>query len=270
MEGAKKENSVNVVEREKLFHDDFYERAFLSHAKFNFQVPTVWIERGENPSSRPLDCWEYAFYLLGNPRGKKVAEFGCGDGWITTCLSSAGGNVFAFDISRSGCRLTREKLKAHGLSAGLVAVMDAHTTAFKSSSFDAVFVAGVLHHLDINQVSREVHRILKKDGIMVCYEPLKYGPFMWTIRRIWLYLNGKKEYVWTDDEKPFDLKDFAPFKNIFQSNLIRSFNFVAKTNRLKRRFGPLANFLRWTDYLILSVFPIFQRNCTCVVCRFKK
>jgi hypothetical protein len=35
------ENSVDVVAREKLFHDDFYERAFLSHAKFNFQVPIV-------------------------------------------------------------------------------------------------------------------------------------------------------------------------------------------------------------------------------------
>jgi SAM-dependent methyltransferase len=262
--------NADAVSREKVFHDNLYKEALLSHSNFHFQVPAVWIERAKNPGSRPLDYWEYAFYLLGNLQGKKVAELGCGDGWVTTCLASAGANVFAFDISRDGCILTREKLKAHGFSPGLVAVMDAHSIAFKSSSVDAVFVAGVLHHLEIEQVSREVHRILKKGGIVVCYEPLKYGPFMWTIRRIWLYLNGLKEYVWTDDEKAFEVKDFAPFKNMFRGVLIRRFNFIAKTNRLKKRFGALANFLRWSDYMILSVFPILQRYCTCVVCRFEK
>lgn len=264
------EGHKDAVLREKAFHEEFYKRAFLSHAKFNFQVPVVWLERAKNPSPRPLDHWEYAFYLLGDLRGKKVVELGCGDGWITTCLANAGANVFAVDVSRNGCMLTREKLKAHGLSAGLVAVMDAHLMGFKSSSFDAVFAAGVLHHLDVGQMSREIHRILKKGGMLVCYEPLKYGPFMWTIRRLWLYLNGLREYVWTDDEKPFEPKDFSPFKNMFRVTLIRRFNFIAKTNRLKKRFGPLANFLRWTDYLILSGLPFLKKYCTCVVCRFEK
>ncbi len=260
----------DVVSREKAFHENFYKEAHHSHAMFNFQVPRVWIERAKNPGQRPLDYWEYAFHLLGNLQGKKIAEIGCGDGWITTCLASAGASVFALDISVNGCKLTREKLKAHGLFPGLVAVMDAHTMAFKTSSIDAVFVAGVLHHLNINQVSNELYRILKKGGVVVCYEPLKYGPLMWAIRTVWLKLNGMKEYNWTEDEETLGEKDFISFKKIFRTSYMRKFNFIAKTNRLKKRFGPLANFLRWIDYLLLSAFPFFQRYCTCIVCRFEK
>jgi ubiquinone/menaquinone biosynthesis C-methylase UbiE len=270
MKGGVNDNSADAIARERSYHEEYYKRAFLSHAKSNFQVPAVWIDRAKNPTSRPLDYWEYAFHLLGNLQGKKVAELGCGDGWITTCLASAGANVFAFDISLNGCRLTREKLKAHGLSADLVAVIDAYSMAFKSSSFDAVFIAGVLHHLDIDKVSKEVHRVLKEGGMVVCYEPLKYGTIMWAIRKIWLHLNGLKEYVWTDDEKSLELEDFAPFKSMFRSNMMRRFNFLAKTNRLNNCFGTVASFLRWIDYLILSAFPFLKRFCTCVVCRFEK
>ena len=260
----------NIVSREKTFYESFYKGAYRSHEKFNFQVPAVWIEKARKPDSRPLDYWEYSFYLLGDLRGKKVAEIGCGDGWITTCLAKAGAVVYAVDVSFSGCRLTKEKLKAHGVSPGLVAVMDAHTLAFQSSSFDAVFIAGVLHHLDLEQVSIELHRILKKKGIVVSYEPLQYGPVMLAVRKIWLKINGLKEYVSTEDEEPLRENDLAPFNNIFQNAEIRKFNFIAKTNRLRKRFGTIANVLRWTDYIILTVFPVLNKYCTCIVCRFEK
>ena len=260
----------DVVKREKDFHEDYYKRAFLSHCNFNFQVPPVWIDKAKNPTQKPLDYWEYAFYLLGNLEGKNIVEIGCGDGWITTCLASAGANVFALDVSLNACILTREKLKAHGLSASVVSVMDAHSMAFANNKFDAVFIAGVLHHLNISQVSNEFYRILKNGGLVVCYEPLKYGPVMWTIRQIWLRLNGMKEYNSTEDEDPLEEKDFEPLNDIFRKAHRRRFNFIAKTNRLRNRFGHLASFLRWIDYLILSLFPFLRRYCTCIVCRYEK
>jgi ubiquinone/menaquinone biosynthesis C-methylase UbiE len=259
-----------IVSREKTFYESFYKEAYRSHARFNFQVPVVWIEKAKNPDSRPLDYWEYSFHLLGDLRGKKVAEIGCGDGWITTCLAKAGAAVYALDVSVSGCRLTKEKLKAHGLSPGLVAVMDAHSLAFQSSTFDAVFIAGVLHHLNLEQVSREFHRILKEKGKVVSYEPLRYGPLMLAIRKIWLKINGIKEYVSTEDEEPLKETDLNPFLNVFKNTEIRKFNFIAKTNRLRNRFGTVAKILRFTDYVILSLFPFLNKYCTCIVCRFEK
>jgi ubiquinone/menaquinone biosynthesis C-methylase UbiE len=265
-----KDNVKEAVSREKAYHEDFFKEAYRSHAVFNFQLPRIWIEKAKKPSSIPLDYWEYSFHLLGDLDGKKVVEVGCGDGWITTCLASTGADVYAFDISRNGCKLTKDKLKAHGLTPGFVGVMDAHAIALKDSSIDAVFIAGVLHHLDIDKVSNEIHRILKNGGIFVCYEPLNYGPLMWKIREIWLYLNGKKEYTWTQDEDPLQDNDLDPFRENFKETYLRRFNFIAKTNRLKKRFGLLANTLRWADYILLSVFPFFRRYCTCIVCRFIK
>ena len=49
-----------------------------------------------------------------------------------------------------------------------------------------------------------------------------------------------------------------------------TFNFVAKTNRLRRRFGPFANVQRWADHLLLTGVPFLTRYYTCVVCRFEK
>jgi ubiquinone/menaquinone biosynthesis C-methylase UbiE len=265
-----KDDTKEVVFREKEYHEEFYKNAYISHSAFNFKVPKVWIDKARNPSSLPLDYWEYAFHLLGELKGKKVVEVGCGDGWITTCLASAGAIVYAFDISLNGCELTRRKLEAHGLPQGIVGVMDAHAMALKNDSFDAVFIAGVLHHLDINKLANEAYHVLKNGGVLVCYEPLNYGPIMWKIRKIWLYLNRKKEYTWTHDEDPLQDNDLDPFREIFKKAYLRKFNFIAKTNRLKKRFGLLANTLRWTDYILLSMFPFFRRYCTCIVCRFIK
>ena len=116
--------------------------------------------------------------------------------------------------------------------------------AFKPSSFDAVFVVGVLHHMDINQVSSELYHVLKKGGIVVCYEPLKYGPVMWAIRKIWLRLNDMKEYDSTEDEEPLEEKDFEPFVNIFRTSYIRKFNFIeGRGEYVQENFGSA----RWLE-----------------------
>jgi len=232
-------------------------------------MPT-WLEKARNPSPRPLDYWEYAFYLLGNIKDKDVLDVGCGGGWISRLLALKGASVTSFDLSLEGCITTRKKLRESGLRGDRLSVMDAHSIAFRESSFDAVFITGVLHHLNIAKTAREIHRVLKRGGRFVCYEPLKYGPIMWFLRQIWLKLNGMKEYETTEHEEAITVGDFAPFEQIFKTGFVRTFNFVAKTNRLRHRFGPLAVSLRWIDYLLLSAIPYFRRYCTSVVCCFQK
>jgi SAM-dependent methyltransferase len=149
--------------------------------------------------------------------------------------------------------------------------MDSHSMAFPDSSFDAVWIAGVLHHMDIDLMAKEIHRILKPGGRVVCQEPLNYGPVMWAIRQLWLRLNGLREYNETEFEEFFDgEQDFAAFEKMFRTAHARKFNFIAKTNRLRNRFGWFADLLRWTDYLVLTYMPFFRRYCTCIVCCYEK
>ena len=251
---------------------EFFDKYYLETRERSDQPDAlaIWIEKARNPNSRPLDLWEYAFYLLGNIKGKNVLDFGCGGGWISRLLAFKGASVSALDISFEGCISTRKKLRESGFRYDSLAVMDAHSIAFRNSSFDAVFITGVLHHLNTARVVPEVHRVLKPGGKVVCYEPLKYGPIMWALRQLWLKLNGLKEYQTTEHEEGLKDSDFAPFNEMFTRGFIRKFNFVAKTNRLRNRFGPLALSLRWIDYVLLSAVPFFRRYCTGVVCYFEK
>jgi SAM-dependent methyltransferase len=252
---------------EKEFFDKYYVESRERPADPDMET---WIEKARHPSSLPLDYWEYAFYLLGDVKDKKVLDVGCGGGWISRLLAFKGASVTAFDISLEGCITTRKKLREGGFEGHSMSVMDAHSIAFRDSTFDAVFVTGALHHLNIAKVAREVHRVLKPSGRFVCYEPLAYGPIMWAIRQVWLKINGLKEYATTEHEEGLSIRDFAPFEQMFRTGVVRPFNFIAKTNRLRHRFGPLAVGLRWIDYFVLSTVPYFRRYCTTAVCCFDK
>jgi SAM-dependent methyltransferase len=217
-----------------------------------------------------LDYWEYTFHLVGDIRGKNVLEIGCGGGWITRMLALKGARVSACDVSLEGCRLTARRLDDWDLHHGTIAVMDAHHLGWADNSFDLVVVAGVLHHINIGKASEDIYRILKPAGRLVFYEPVKYGPVMWAIRQAWLRLHAMKEYQTTEHEEGLRESDLIPLKKIFASSFTRRFNFLAKTNRLGNRFGFFAASLRWIDFLLLTIFPLVRRYCTCIVGRFDK
>ncbi len=107
-------------------------------------------------------------------------------------------------------------------------------------------------------------------GRLVFYEPMKYGRLMWALRQVWLKAHGMKEYETTEHEEALSESDLLPLKEIFGSSFTHKFNFIAKTNRLRNRFGLFAGFLRWTDWLLLTTLPFLRRYCTCIVGRFEK
>jgi SAM-dependent methyltransferase len=230
----------------------------------------VWIRKAVNPGSRPLDYMEYAFHLMGDLKGKEVLDVGSGGGWISRLLALKGASMTAFDISIEGCISTRRKLGEVGARCDSLAVMDTHHMAFKNSSFDAIFTNGTLYHLNIGKVAPKLYRILKSGGRLVYCEPLKYGVFMRALKTVWLNAHGMEDRRETEHEEGLRMSDFAPFASAFPKGFIRRFNFVAKTARLRKRFGPLANTLRWADYVLLSAAPPLRRYCTCAVGCFEK
>jgi len=112
--------------------------------------------------------------------------------------------------------------------------------------------------------------VLRRGGRLTFYEPLSSGPVMWAIRQVWLRLHGMKEYDTTEHEEGLQEKGLEAFHRLFAQAHVRRFNFLAKTNRLRRRFGPFAEGFRWANYLLLSAVPVLRRYCTCIVARFGK
>jgi hypothetical protein len=93
---------------------------------------------------------------------------------------------------------------------------------------------------------------------------------MRALRKVWLKAHRLKEDETTEHEEAMRRTVVLhPFHERFAHGLIRKFNFVAKTNRLRNRFGPVAISLRWIDYVLLSPIPFLRRYCTDIVCRFE-
>lgn len=117
---------------------------------------------------------EYAYYLLGDVAGKRVVDFGCGSGANTAHLANRGAHVWAIDISEDLLRLGQRRLAVSGRAGGATFIAgSAHDMPFPDESIDVVFGIAILHHLDLDLVSREVRRVLKPGGRAIFQEPVR-------------------------------------------------------------------------------------------------
>lgn len=104
--------------------------------------------------------------LLGDVRGKRVLDAGCGPGLYAEELVRRGADVVAFDQSEELVRLARNRLgpevavRVNDLAAPLDWLPD--------SCVDLAVMALVLHHLDDAEAAlRELHRVLAAGGRLV-------------------------------------------------------------------------------------------------------
>jgi SAM-dependent methyltransferase len=117
---------------------------------------------------------EYAFHLLGDVRGKRVLDLGCGSGENTVPLLMRGAEVIAIDISPEMIAAAGKRLATAGLHA-VLQVGSAYDTGLEAESFDMVFCVSLLHHLDIAAARQEIQRVLAPGGHLIVKEPVRYS-----------------------------------------------------------------------------------------------
>jgi SAM-dependent methyltransferase len=132
------------------------------------------IDRYLSPPSDTAYVLEYAFYLLGDIRGKTVLDLGCGTGENIVPLVERGARVIGIDLSPDLIELARLRLQKAGLEADL-RVGSAYDTGFENESIDIVFCIALIHHLEIARVRDEMHRILTKRGVVILKEPVRFS-----------------------------------------------------------------------------------------------
>ena len=157
-------------------------------------------QRYMNPPADTAHSLEYAYYLLGDVRGKRVLDFGCGAGENTVLLALRGADTVAIDLSPELIELAEKRCGLHGTKAEL-RVPTCHETGLPDHSFDVVFGIGILHHLRLALSLKEVARLLKPDGSSIFQEPIRDSRLAKLARRMF----------------PPTADDISPFERPFET-----------------------------------------------------
>lgn len=104
--------------------------------------------------------------LLGDVRGRRVLEVGCGTGPLTRWLLQQGADVLAFDVSAAMLEIARTRI---GDGAELLQHdLNEPFTFLGDASVDVVVASLVFHYLrDWLAPLREIHRVLRPSGSVV-------------------------------------------------------------------------------------------------------
>ncbi len=107
----------------------------------------------------------------------KALDIGCGDGATELFMQQLfpKWQLFAIDVSERSIAVA----KARGLSAVEFKVYNGSETGFADDSFDIIFLAGVLHHVDFSlhsTILKEIYRLLKPGGRLYLFEHNPLNP----------------------------------------------------------------------------------------------
>lgn len=109
------------------------------------------------------------FQLLGNVKGKRILDCGCGAGLESASLAKRGAKVFACDVSESMIELARKNDET-----GSVKFFqgDYEDLKFGKGFFDRILFFWTLHYKkDMARILKKLGKFLKQRGEIILVEP---------------------------------------------------------------------------------------------------
>jgi len=185
-----------IFKKEEKFHDAWAN---------SIDINTLMVDESFEACTAPEN--KLILKKLGNIRKKRILELGCGAGESSVYFAKKGAIVVATDLSSGMLKVVQKLAKKHHVHLKTTRCRS-DKTPFADSSFDIVYAANLMHHVEHAPTLTEAYRVLKKRGIFVSYDPLAYNPLLNIYRK-------KATQVRTEDETPIKLSDLKKFKKIF-------------------------------------------------------
>jgi len=219
----------------------------------------------------------YSIQRLGDLRGKKVLDLGCGAGESSVGLALAGAQVTSVDLSPGMLEVTRRLAERYGMADRITTrCMAGEQLDFPDGAFDMVYGRDVLHHTDLERSIPQVARVLRADGMAIFTEPLGHNPIIEVYR-------GLASVVRTPYETPLTFPKIKKMERYFARVEHKEFQFLtlsiflwfffierahpSKVRYWKKivveadRYGPWFRRLQRADEAIFRVIPLLRRYC---------
>jgi len=162
-----------------------------------------------------------------------------------------GADVLGIDISPEGVENANKNAQEAGVAGHCeFLTMDGENLVFPESSFDVAVEYGALHHVDLDAAMRELSRVLKPGGEMICIEALRHNPVIHTYRKLTPSLRTEWEVAHI-----LSVDDLDVVRKYFKQVQVRFFHLMvlgAVPFRKTFLFRPLRNALDALDSRILA------------------
>jgi SAM-dependent methyltransferase len=196
---------------------------------------------------------EYAHHLMGDVRGLRVLDLGCGSGGNACLLAARGAAVWAMDISSDLLALTARRAALDNVAARVRPIRgSAHAIPLGDGAIDLVFGNAVLHHLSLDLAAREVRRVLARGGRAVFREPIRNSRLASVLRRLVPYRQADVSPF----ERPLCNADVAAFAAMFDESARRDFELpLTRLATILKLWSKAQTLLRRCDRTALARWP---------------
>jgi 2-polyprenyl-3-methyl-5-hydroxy-6-metoxy-1,4-benzoquinol methylase len=172
---------------------------------------------------------EYRFHLLGDLRGKRVLDLGCGEGSNAVLLATLGAEVTGIDISPKSIELATARARLDGVAERVTFLCaPIETAVIPPDTFDVIWGDGVLHHLidELDRVLAHLVNWAKPDALALFSEPVNLSP---RLRALRLALPIHTDA--TPDERPLEPAELDVIRRHLPELELKYFGLLARLDR---------------------------------------
>jgi len=131
-----------------------------------------WLNKVENSRKLVIDFKR----RIGDPRGSKVLDAGCGNGGLAIAFAEAGAEVYGVDIEKELVDIAKLHAQHYKVKPSFL-VYDGDKLPFSNNTFFAAISASVLEHTkDPVAYLKEILRVLKPGGYLYLGLPNRLWP----------------------------------------------------------------------------------------------
>jgi len=227
--------------------------------------------QSEEIRSEPGAYYKFFWDQLGDIQGKRILDFGCGNGWLSIRYAKDGAEVWGFDISGELVEKAKKWVKKEGLDHKItLEKMSAENLSYEVDFFDLIVGSAILHHTELDITLRNIGRILKPGGKAIFIEPLNQNIFL----QLWRKMTPDRR---SPTERALAKSDLQLIEQVFPRAKLTFFGFFSIFTEGLLVFFPqskvaakLNGGVEKIDHYMFNTLPSLGRFGAVVVLELKK